>query len=343
MKMINGGVTIDNFNKVFEQIGYDITADDIVIVYLAGHGMNIDSEGDGGDFYYLTQDAHSNEFSAYSDQSIREKETLAGSDIIKLMNKLPANKQVLIIDACHSGKAVENLMASRDMSSSTIRALDRMRDRTGMHIITGSTADAVSYESNQFGQGILTYSLLEGLKGASLKEDKFVDVMLWFQRAKERVPDLASGLGGIQDPVIFSPYVEGKYKEGAESFEIGELNYEDKELIPLAKSKPIFVLSIFQDDENFDDYLNISEKVDEKFRELTAKGSDAPLILIETRNFPSAYRLRGRYKISGKNIILKVNLFKGKDVIKSFEFTGIKNEINAINKKIIDEILSMNL
>ncbi|MCD4793249.1 MAG: ankyrin repeat domain-containing protein [Bacteroidales bacterium] len=343
MKMINGEVTISNFNKVFEQIGYDVTADDIVIVYLAGHGMNIDSEGDGGDFYYLTQDAHSNEFSAYSDQSIREKETLAGSDIIKLMNKLPANKQVLIIDACHSGKAVENLMASRDMSSSTIRALDRMRDRTGMHIITGSTADAVSYESNQFGQGILTYSLLEGLKGASLKEGKFVDVMLWFQRAKNRVPDLASGLGGIQDPVIFSPYVEGKYKEGAESFEIGELNSDDKKLIPLADSKPIFVLSLFNDADNFDDHLEISEKVDEKLRDLTAKGSDAPLILLETRNFPSAYKLRGQYKVTGDKINLKVNLFKGKDIIQSFEFTGNKNEINIINQKIINEILSMKI
>lgn len=343
MKMINGEVTINNFKKVFEQIGYDVTADDIVIVYLAGHGMNIDSEGDGGDFYYLTQDAHSNEFSAYSDFAVREKETLAGSDIIKLMNKLPANKQVLIIDACHSGKAVENLMASRNMSSGTIRALDRMRDRTGMHIITGSTADAVSYESNQFGQGILTYSLLEGLKGASLKESKFVDVMLWFQRAKNRVPDLASGLGGIQDPVIFSPYIEGKFKEGAESFEIGELNSDDKKLIPLASSKPIFVLSLFQDAESFDDHLDLSENIDEKFRELTAKGSDAPLILIETRNFPSAYKLRGQYKVTGDKINLKANLFKGKDLIKSFEFTGNKNEINVINQKIINEILSMKI
>jgi len=189
----------------------------------------------------------------------------------------------------------------------------------------------------------ITEYLLEGLKGASLKEDKFVDVMLWFQRAKERVPDLASGLGGIQDPVIFSPYVEGKYKEGAESFEIGELNSEDRELIPLADSKPIFVLSLFNDADNFDDHLEVSEKVNEKLRDLTSKGSNAPLILIETHNFPSAFKLRGQYKIEGDNIILKVNLFKRKDVIKSFEFAGNMNEIDAINQKIINEILSMNL
>jgi len=341
--MNNEEVSINTINTVFKSIASEVTADDIVIVYLAGHGMNINTQGDGGDFYYLTEDAHSTQASAYSDPAIREKELLSSNDLIAILNKLPANKQVLIIDACHSGKAVENLMVKRDMSSSTIRALDRMRDRTGMHIITGSTADAVSYESSRYGQGILTYSLLEGLKGASLKEGKFVDVMKWFQTAKERVPVLASDFGGIQEPVVFSPYVEGKYDNGAESFEIGELNNKDKELVPLAKSKPVFVFSLFQDEETFDDYLDLSENIDEKLRELTAKGSNAPLILIETKKFPSAYKIRGRYKVTGENINLKINLFKDKEKINSFEFSGNKNKIDEINQKIIDAVLLMKI
>lgn len=44
-----------------------------------------------------------------------------------------------------------------------------MKDRTGTHVITGCAADAVSYEASRFGQGLLTYSLLEGMKGASLR------------------------------------------------------------------------------------------------------------------------------------------------------------------------------
>lgn len=339
MNMINGKVTVENFEKVFEEISYSISAKDIVIVYLAGHGMNIDTEGNGGDFYYLTQEAHSNDMSAYYDNEIREKTCIAGSDIIQLMNKLPANKQVLILDACHSGKAVENLTLERDMSSGTIRALDRMRDKTGMHIITGSTADAVSYESNQFGQGLLTYSLLEGLKGASLKEDRFVDVIFWFQRAKERVPTLASYLGGIQDPVIFSPYVEGKFKEGAESFEIGELNEHDKEKIPLAKSKTIFVYSVVQDGNTFDDHLKLSKQLDEKFREISSQGSDAPLILIETRDFPGARKLRGQYQLNGGKLILKVNEFKDKKILNSYEFKGNITELDAIINKLTEEII----
>jgi len=337
--MNNEEVSINTINTVFKSIAAEVSADDIVIVYLAGHGMNINTQGDGGDFYYLTEDAHSTQVSAYSDPAIREKELLSSNDLITILNKLPANKQVLIIDACHSGKAVENLMVKRDMSSSTIRALDRMRDRTGMHIITGSTADAVSYESSRYGQGILTYSLLEGLKGASLKEDKFVDVMKWFQTAKERVPVLASDFGGIQEPVVFSPYVEGKYDKGAESFEIGELNNEDKKLVPLAKSKPVFVFSSFQNIETFDDNLELGEKSDNHFRELTSKGKKAPLILLETRNFPDAYKIRGQYTVNDDNINLTVKLFNGKKAVKTIELKSPKENIPKLINDLTDKIL----
>lgn len=57
-----------------------------------------------------------------------------------------------MIDACASGKAIDNMMAKRDISSGTLKALDRMKDRAGMHIITGCAADAVSYEASRYGQ-----------------------------------------------------------------------------------------------------------------------------------------------------------------------------------------------
>ena len=45
----------------------------------------------------------------------------------------------------------------------------------------GSAADAVSYEASRYGQGLLTYSLLQGMKGAALKEDQYVDVSKLFE------------------------------------------------------------------------------------------------------------------------------------------------------------------
>ncbi len=98
-------------------------------------------------------------------QRFRQNSTLSSEELVNLVKQVPALKQVLIIDACASGRIVDDLVAKRDaFSSTTIRAFDRMKDRTGMHIITGSAADAVSYEASRYGQGVLTYSLLEGWK-----------------------------------------------------------------------------------------------------------------------------------------------------------------------------------
>ena len=42
----------------------------------------------------------------------------------------------MILDACNSGKALETITTgTKNLNSSQIRALDRMKDRTGMYII----------------------------------------------------------------------------------------------------------------------------------------------------------------------------------------------------------------
>ena len=81
-----------------------------------------------------------------------------------------------------------------------------------------------------------------------------MDVNLLFQNARERVPQLAKGIGGVQSPEVFSPF-------GAESFDIGELTTEDKEQIPLARVKPVFIRSNFQDEEEMaSDYSHITAR-----------------------------------------------------------------------------------
>ena len=101
-------------------------------------------------------------------------------------------------------------------SSVEIRALERMKDRTGMYVLAGSAADAVSYEASLYGQGLLTYSLLFGIKGAALRNSEFVDIMTLFQYSANKVPELAKDIGGVQKPEIRIPH-------GGQSFDIGRL------------------------------------------------------------------------------------------------------------------------
>lgn len=284
-----------NILNVFKKISISAHPLDIIIVYLSGHGINLG--GENGDWYYLTQEAKTTSVSAYMDPTIRKLSTLSSTELVELFNTIPAAKQVLMIDACASGRVVDNLVTKRDIPSSTLRSLDRMKDRTGMHIITGCTADAVSYEASRYGQGLLTYSLLEGIRGAALKDDEFVDVNRLFQYAQERVPLLAEDIGGIQTPMVFSP-------NGSQSFDIGQLTVNEKKQIPISKVRKVYIQSNFQDEDEMSDVLSLGKRVDQLLSETSARGADAPIVFVPVREYPDGCQFVGRYKKLDGKIVL---------------------------------------
>lgn len=301
--------TKTNVSRVMKEISAKAQIDDMVIMYFSGHGTNL--SGDDADFLYLTADARGFSF---IDPAIRQSSTISSSELTEFMKGMAAQKQVLIFDACASGRMVENMLAKRDVPSSTLRAMERMKDRTGTYILTGCAADAVSYEASQFGQGLLTYSLLSGMRGAALRDNKFVDVLRLFQYAKEEVPKLAEHVGGIQEPKVFSPY-------GGESFDIGLLEDTDKKLIPLTEAKPFLVRSSFQNELKLRDDLGLSKLIDQAIAEQAISGKNASFIFVDSPEFPGAIYISGRYKIENGNTILKVVLFKDDKLMGSLDKT----------------------
>jgi WD40 repeat protein len=314
--------TKTNILKAFEKISSTAHPLDIFVMYVSGHGINYG--GQDGDWHYLTQEAYTGSGAAYNDPAIRAQTTISSNELVELFKKVPALKQVLMLDACASGKVVDNLIAQKDIESSTLRALDRMRDRTGMHIITGCTADAVSYEASKYGQGVLTYSLLEGIRGAALREDQYVDVNKLFQYAQDRVPQLAEGIGGIQSPQVFSP-------QGAQSFDIGILGEAEKKGIPIAKIKPVYIRSNFQDENEMEDVLGIGKIVNESLNEVSSKGIESQIIFVDVADYPEGCKLIGRYKRENGEIILKLRRKCGGEDktfdLKAGSVEGLKIEI----------------
>ncbi|MCB9082667.1 MAG: caspase family protein, partial [Lewinellaceae bacterium] len=191
--------TKTNIQAAFEAFREIAKAEDILVVYFSGHGVSY-GDADQAQFYYLTKDISSDNL---SDEAIRSRRTISNEELTQWVTGIPAQKQILILDACNSGRVVESLSAGKkDLNSAQIRALDRMRDRTGMFVLAGSAADMVSYEAGQYGQGLLTYSLLEGMSGLALTPDKRVDVSTLFEYSRNRVPELATDIGGVQTPML---------------------------------------------------------------------------------------------------------------------------------------------
>jgi hypothetical protein len=284
---------------------------------------------ENGQFHYLTKDIVSENL---SDPQIRQNYTISTEELTEWIKKSPALKQVMILDACNSGRVVEDLAAGRkDLSSTQVRALDRMKDRTGMFILTGAAADKVSYEAGQYGQGLLTYSLLEGMSGLALTDDKRVDVMTLFQYSRDHVPDLAKGIGGIQTPILAFP------ASGA-SFDIGIVDATVK--IPLAQVKPVFIRNQFQNDETYDDGLGLTAALTGLFQAATARGAQADLVFVDVSEYENAYSLKGLYKVSGDVVEVRGRLFKGKTVLgDEYRVSGSKNDVPALAQMVLDKAM----
>lgn len=321
--------TRENIMKTFTEIASKANSEDVLVVYLAGHGMN--PGGEESDLYYLTQDAFSPNPEVYKDVAVRNATTISGNELVELLKKIAALKQVLIIDACASGKLVDNLAEKRDISGSIVRSLERMKDRTGLHIITGSAADAVSYEASKYGQGLLTYSLLAGMRGLALKDNRSVDIVMLMQHAREMVPLLAEGIGGIQEPRIFSP-------KGSESFDIGVLDEKEKALIPLAQEKPVFINSVFLNSDDLIDDLSLAEKIDDGLEALSVAGVNTKLIFWDVKSYPGALKLSGTYKVSGNKVDVNLKMIRDKSTVKSFTRSGEINKIELLVSAILDDV-----
>ncbi|MCR9253365.1 MAG: caspase family protein [bacterium] len=307
-----------NIRKRFKEIAQLAKPNDAVIMYFAGHGTNYGTGEE--DFYYITSEAAS---ASLKDPEIRKRVSISSLEITEWINEIAALKQIIIFDACHSGQFAEDLMKNRTTrNTDEIKALERLRDRTGVYVLSGSASDAVSYEASVYGQGLLTYALLFGLKGASLRDEKFVDVSRLFQFAADKVPELAADIGGIQKPEIRIPH-------GGESFDIGVLNDDDKKSIKLPYPKPLFVRSYFQNDETFEDNLEIAEIVNQNIKALQI--DEDKLVYINIAKFSNAYSIKGRYQMEGNIILLKANLLLDGEVIKSFEFESMNAKEAANN------------
>jgi len=314
--------------KAFENIAAKAKAQDVLLVYFAGHGVNY-GVAEKADFYYLTKDIASEDLSA---SDIREKRAISGTEITEWIKKIPALKQVLIFDVCHAGDIVKKLAAGRrDLPSAQIRALDRMKDRTGMFILTGSAADKVSYESTSYGQGLLTYSLLQGMSGLSHPNDENVDVLKLFQYAFEKVPVLAKGIGGVQKPILNIP-------GNASGFDIGAV--KDSKSIPLALEKPVFIAPRMRDVDDGDE-LNLNETIDAYLSQIAVEGAQASLIYWNINSYENGYSIRGGYDYQGDAVKVKGSLYLGKTLKGKFEVTGKKNDVPGLTEAIMEKAMAL--
>jgi len=332
--------TKDNFRKAFDTFARDAKPGDILFVYLSGHGITLNSGSDT--YYYLTQEASTNDKDILGkDSKLLENTTINSEELTQWHKRIKAQKQLLILDTCAAGALSSEFKIAerRELSSDAKRAIENMRTRIGFHVLMGSAADAVSYEASQYGQGLLTYSLLQGMTGPALKSDGLVDVSTLFNYAVDTVPTLAENIGGIQRPEIRVPI-------GGASFPFGLIKTnDDKSHIPLARLRPMILRPSFQNQKLGYDNLRIANSLRDDLREVSravsAGNVSARLIFVDIdEEMPGAILPTGNYVIQGERVKVTMNLLVNDRPAMTVTFKGTIKDLSALRGKMLAAIVS---
>jgi hypothetical protein len=181
--------------------------DDVVVCFLAGHGLLDDKLG----WWFLTHDG---------DPDRPQADCVAYHEIEGLLDGIPAHRRLLLMDACHAGEVDAAGLAPRPgVQVRAVRGLRRidaagsaadamlMRDTfvdlrraAGAVVIAASCGQEVAYEDDRWQGGAFTRALLDTLdnRQADSDGDGALSAHEWRAAASARVRELT---GGLQQPV----------------------------------------------------------------------------------------------------------------------------------------------
>lgn len=318
----------------FDDVAKKATSSDIIIIYFSGHGTS--KIGQQAGYFFLTPEMDPGQMS----EAMIANATISGEDLRKRLSTIAANKQVVILDTCHSGAAADSLIAERSVSGDYQRAWESIKDSTGTWMLAGSAADQVSYEATTVEHGMLTYSLLEAIDRVSpqgLREapggDLFLDIERWLTYAANRVESLKTevGIAGIQRP-------EFKRSRAGSSFDIGVLTTQQRGALGLKPPRPIVLVGEFEQDK--EDPEGLEDAMRTAMRE-----SNAVKAWFDVGKHPNAYRVAGEYAVEADAVKLKVYLQifdvrLARRTLETFEVSAPKGQAASLASRVRTEVES---
>jgi len=195
--------TRDGIKRAVKQVAAETRLQDTLVLFLAGHGTMV-----GQRYYFVPHELRKQ--AERLEDDIR-KQGLPADELSDYLVAAKALKRLLILDTCASGGALAGALKAR--SGFALReAIERLSRTQGVFTIAASAATEEAQEAKALGHGVLTYSLLAGLKAVDsgpladrhvqpTSPDQVVDVLEWFTFAAGQVPRLTQKLYGVSQDV----------------------------------------------------------------------------------------------------------------------------------------------
>jgi hypothetical protein len=135
--------------KAMDDIASKAESTDVLLVYLAGHGEQVDS-----DYYFITQDFRmpsSDDDAAVTDAI--KKQGLSGEMLVTHLGKIGTKNGFLFLDTCHAGAIRLDTGPAR------------INQESGRYILVASQSIQEALDSYDGKNGVFAYAVLEGLRG----------------------------------------------------------------------------------------------------------------------------------------------------------------------------------
>lgn len=150
-----------------------------VLIFYSGHGYQVTTSI--GEFYYLMP-------FGYNKNNLPET-AISGREFIQMLQNIPAQKMLLLLDCCHAGGISDFGLTSTQVTKSPMppEALSFLNQGNGKVVIASSTQDEVSFAGKPY--SAFTFALIESFCGiGTAKQDGYVRVTDLALRAREIVP-----------------------------------------------------------------------------------------------------------------------------------------------------------
>ena len=173
--ILNGGK--DAILDGLEWIERQVTAKDVAMVFMAGHGVN----DRNGSYYFLPKEANTKKL---------KRTALPYSTIKDTIINLPG-KVLYFLDTCHSG----NVMGTRRGNADINRMVNDLTSaENGVVVFAASSGNQFSLENARWGNGAFTKALLEGISGkADFGKTGRITINMLDLYLSERVKALTDG------------------------------------------------------------------------------------------------------------------------------------------------------
>jgi WD40 repeat protein len=160
--------------------------EDVFIFYFAGHGVM--SEGSAEqtvDFFLVPNDV----VQMYGNDESLISNAISSNELMDLLVNIKAQKQLVLLDACQSGGAIDQV-AMRGAAEE--KAMAQLARSAGVVVLAASGTQQYAAEFKDLGHGVFTYSILDGLSGNADggKRDGMITVTELKAWIEDQVPEL---------------------------------------------------------------------------------------------------------------------------------------------------------